>query len=220
MEKRTVIIGEYNTALTGSWTLTGLELSNPTMQANLVYIPGRDGFLDLSAALTGGEPRYQDRTLNITLENSDGTREDRERRIREMIAELDGYSMQIWLPDDPEHYLVGRVRVVREYNDLAHAAVSVTATCDPWLYKNSETIHNLTATSEAQKAILVNSGRRTVTPVVVVTGTVDLKYGEYAWTLAAGTYQLPDLVLTPGSHELTYNGAGTVTVTYREAVLL
>lgn len=220
MEKRSLILGTYNTAQTGLWTLAGLELSSPTFQTNLVQIPGRDGPLDLSAALTGGVPRYNSRTLRATLENSDGTRQDREDRIREMIAELDGYRKSIWLPDDPDHYLEGRIHVVRDYNDLAHAAVTVTATCDPWLYNNEETVQILTATGEAQSAIFVNSGRRTVVPVLVVTGSVSLEYGMNTWTLSAGTYQLPDFVLTPGSHELVYSGDGTMTATYREAVLL
>lgn len=220
MEKRSMIIGTYDTALDGAWTLAVLALSSPNLQQNLVYVPGRDGFLDLSATLTDGMPRYRDRTLNATLENSDGTREDRERRIRAMIAELDGLQKPIWLPDDRDHYLVGRVRVVREYNDLTHAAVSVTATCDPWLYKNTETIYDLNATATEQMVSLANNGRRTVVPVLNVTGSVTLEFGEYTWTLETGTYQLPDLELTPGANELTYSGSGTVKVTYREAVLL
>lgn len=220
MDKRALTLGTYNTAQTGKWTLAGLEVSSPTFQTNLVQIPGRDGPLDLSAALTGGVPRYNSRTLKATLENSDDTRQDRESRIRAMIAELDGYRKPIWLPDDSDHYLEGRIHVARNYNDLAHASVTVTATCDPWLYNNEETVRSLTATSAAQSEIFVNSGRRTVVPVLVVTGSVSLEYGVNIWTLSAGTYQLPDFVLAPGSHELIYSGSGTVTVTYREAVLL
>ena len=221
MEKRSLTLGTYDTAQNGLWTLARLEVPNPTPQTNLVQIPGRDGPLDLSAALTGGEPRYNSRTLKAVLENSDGTRQEREDRIRRMVAELDGYRKPIWLPDDPDHYLEGRIHVARDYNDLAHASVTVTATCDPWLYNNAETEYNLTAKATAQNATFVNSGRRTVIPTLVVTGgPVELTYGEYAWALSAGTYQLPDFVLTPGSHELTYKGAGAVKVTYREAVLL
>lgn len=217
---RSLILGTYNTALTGRWTLAGLELSSPTFQTNLVQIPGRDGPLDLSAALTGGVPRYNSRTLKATLENSDGTRQEREARIREMIAELDGFRKPIWLPDDPDRYLEGRIHVVRDYNDLAHAAVTVTVTCDPWLYNNQETVRTLTATSQAQTELFVNYGRRTVVPVLDVTGSVRLEYLTNTWTLSEGTYQLPDFALDPGSHQLTYSGDGVVTITYREAVLL
>lgn len=220
MEKRAIILGTYNTALTGSWTLSGLELSSPGIQTYLVEVPGRDGPLDLSAALTG-EPRYTSRNLKAVLEDSNDDRLTRKNRIREMVAELDGMAMKIWLPDDPDHYLWGRVRVARNYNDLAHASVTVTAICDPWLYSNDETVVTLTATSTAQNAKIVNSGRMTVVPEFVVTGgPVNLTSGGSSWTLSAGTYQLPDFVLRPGELTLTYSGSGTIKITYREAVLL
>lgn len=222
MEKRKVLFGTYDTALEGAWTVAGLELTNPDFQTNLVDVPGRDGPLDLSAALTG-EPRYLSRTLTVVLENSDGDRQTREAHIRRIVNQLDGVLTQTWLPDDPDHYLQGRLHVVRNYNDLAHAQVTVTAVCDPWLYSNEETVYTKTATDEAQNAALVNSGRRTVVPVVEVTGedaSVALVFGTYSWTLSAGTYQLPDFVLTPGEHELTYSGAGEIAIKYREAVLL
>ena len=138
-----------------------------------------------------------------------------------MIADLDGYRLQIWLPDDSGHYLEGRVRVVRNYNDLAHASVTVTAVCDPWLYSNDETVYTLTATTQAQNATLVNTGRRTAVPDVIVAGdSVNLSHDGISWTLSPGTYQLPDLVLDPGELTLSYSGAGTITISYREAVLL
>ncbi len=220
MEKRKIVFGTYDTALDGAWTVARLELTSPDFQAHLVQVPGRNGPLDLSAVLTNGEPVYNSRNLTTVLENSDDDRPAREHRIRDMIARLDGYQTQIWLPDDAEHYLQGRVHVVRNYNDLAHCAVTVTAVCDPWLYNNEETVYNLTARSEAQKKLIVNTGRKTVVPVLETTGDVSLTYDTYTWTLTAGTYQLPDFVLRTGEHQLTYSGAGTIKITYREAVLL
>ena len=159
MEKRKVIFGTYDTAQKGAWTVAGLELSSPDQQTNLVFLPGRSGPLDLSTALTG-EPVYNSRQLTVVLENSDGDRAYREQLIRTIIAELDGLQKQIWLPDNPGYYLQGRIRVVRNYNDLAHAAVTVTATCDPWLYSNTETTVSLTAASSSKTATLVNNGRK------------------------------------------------------------
>lgn len=224
MTKRTVTLGTYNTAQVGDWTLAGLELSSPSFQTNLVNIPGRDGPLDLSTVLTNGRPRYNSRTLKITLESSEGTRLIREQKIQGMINTLHGSREKIWLPDDPNHYLEGRIHVEREYNDLVHAAVTVTVTCDPWLYNNDETVYNLTAKSTEQSVMLTNNGGRTVVPVLVVTGSVNLTFvqasGAYSWTLSAGTYQMPDLALEFGECQLIYSGAGTVTISYREAVLL
>lgn len=220
MASRKVIFGTYDTAQTGAWTVAGLELTSPDFQTNLVQIPGRDGPLDLSTVLTDGEPVYNSRKLTVVLENSDGNRAARETRIRDIIAQLDGYQKQIWLPDDADHYLQGRLHVVRNYNDMAHAAVTVTATCDPWLYSNTERSYSLTASSSAKTTTLVNSGRKAVVPVIVTSGSVSLTYGSSTWSLSAGTYQLPDFVLVAGSHSLRYSGSGTIKITYREAVLL
>lgn len=220
MEKRKVIFGTYNTAETGAWTVAGLELTSPDFQTNLVQIPGRDGPIDLSTVLTNGEPVYNSRKLTVVLENSDGDRAYRERLIRDIIAQLDGYQMQIWLPDKAAYYLQGRVHVVRDYNDLAHASVTVTATCDPWMYSNRFQTFTMLAGSEPAEKVLTNSGRRAVVPVVNTTNDVTLVFGENTWTLSAGTYQLPELVFSAGDNTITYSGSGRITITYREAVLL
>lgn len=222
MEKRRIIYGAYDTAVDGLWTLTGFELSSPAYRSNFVEVPGRDGDIDLSTALTDGAPRYGNRTLVATFESSEGNRVDRENRINVMTNWLDGWRMNITLPDDSLHYLTGRVSVERNYNDPAHAAVTITAVCDPWRYNNQETVLNLTATTEAQVAPLNNDGRKTVVPVLEISGegaSVHLTFGAASWVLGAGTYQLPDLILPQGGAELTYSGTGELTFTYREAVL-
>jgi hypothetical protein len=147
---------------------------------------------------------------------------EREAVIRNMINQLDGMRWDIYLPDDDFHHVVGRVRVIREYNDLAHAAVTVTAVCEPWKYSNAETVIARTATASKQTVQLINNGRRVVVPTLTVTGSgasVRIEYGTASATLSAGTYQLPDLLLRPGSHTVGYSGTGTVAISYREAVL-
>ena len=221
MEKRGIVLGTYNTAEQG-WTLTGWTFSAAEYQSNLVEVPGRNGPLDLSTALTDGEPRYGARTLTATFERSDGTRLDREAAINTMVNWLDGWRMDIRLPDDDAHYVTGRVHVVKEYNDLAHASVTVTAVCDPWRFANYETVVSLTAGETTQVARLTNSGRRSVVPVLQITGdaaAVHLVHGSASWALGAGTYQLPDIVVRQGGAEITYSGVGALSFTYREAVL-
>lgn len=222
MEKRKIIFGSYDTAAHG-WTLASWTLSAPEMQTNLVEVPGRrKGPLDLSTALTDGEPTYDSRELVMALECSEGTRLDREATINAMVNRLDGWTMNITLPDDADHYIVGRVHVAKEYNDPAHAAVTVTAVCEPWRYAAAEKTVHLAAAADARTATLTNAGRMSVVPLLVVAGDaaeVNLAYGEGSWSLAAGTYTLPDLLLTQGGHAVTYSGTGSLTFTWREAVL-
>ncbi len=224
MQKRKIIIGTYDTALEGLWTLTGWTFSKAVANEEYAQVPGHNGPLDLSTALTDGEPYYGSREFEATLESSEGTRLEREERINQMINKLDGWRFNIILPDDSLHYINGRVRVEKIYNTPAHASVQISATCDPWRYNNAETVVGLTATSTEQTVSLINNGRLSVVPTIKVTGgSAALKFtanGETrTWNLGAGEYILADIYLKTGASPLIYSGTATITLTYREAVL-
>lgn len=224
MEKRTIKLGDYDTAADGLWTLTDWEFTEPDPETNLVSVPGRSrGPLDLSTVLTDGEPRYGSRPLSISLESSEGDRMAREARISAMVNQLHGRRVNIVLPDHPLHYAVGRLTVETKYNDIAHASVEVKGTCEPWLYAAKETVVQVEATTEEQTLRLRNAGVMTVVPVLEVEAETDdyirIGYGTASLALSAGTHTWPTLLLTPGDHVITYSGAGTLTITYREAVL-
>lgn len=217
--KRKITFGNYDTAANG-WTLTSWKLSAAEQRTKYMDKTSGDGSWDLSTALTDGLVRYNDRTLTATFECSEGDRLSREAKIRQMVNQLDGERLNIELPDDPFHYVTGRLHVAREYNDNAHAAVTVTARCEPWKYASAETVITATLGGSAQTLQLVNGGKRALVPVLTVTGTeVTVRSGAESTTLTPGAYQWPELLLTPGTHEITASGTGQLTVTYREAVL-
>lgn len=221
MEKRKIVIGDYDTAAYG-WTLAALRLSPAVHKSQYVEKPLGDGTWDISTALTDGVPRYGDRTLEATLELSEGTRDEREAVIRFMINRLDGLRWDIHLPDDDRYHLSGRVSVVRAYNDLAHAAVSLSAVCEPWKTANAPTVITLAASASEQAARLCNGGRRVLFPALEVWGSdasIRLGFCGDSAVLTAGSHRWPFLPLTPGSHALTYSGTGALVITYREAVL-
>lgn len=227
MQKRTVIFGNYNTAEHG-WTLGQWTLTDPEQKTNYVEKTGGDGSWDLSTAQSGGIPRYRDRTLTVPLECSNGTREEREELINEMVNSLDGLEWKIVLPDRSDHYLFGRLHVAVNYSDLAHAMVTVTGTVEPWLYKERETIVELAApitiSTDAATFYLWNGGRKVVTPLLAVNGTAHLTFNGVHTSLTTGSYKWPALQLMPGENALIYTGSTggsgeTLTLTYREAVL-
>lgn len=220
MEKRKMIIGGYDTAASGLWTLGPWKLSDPVPKTNLITIPGSSVVLDLSDALTDGEPTYEPRTLTATFESSEGSRLDRKTRIEALVNQLSGRRVDIVLPDDPDRYITGRLSVRENYNDLAHASISIEATCDPWKYSDTETVVHIAATIETKYVTLINSGFKPVVPTITVEGgNVNLFFGEKTWALGEGTYILADIYMKTGMHTLAYSGEGTATLTYREAIL-
>lgn len=219
---RNIIFGDFDSWSDWGLTLTGQTFSAPTYKPSFVSVPGRDGDLDLSGALTDGEPRYENRQLTTTFEISSGTRSSREALFSTIMNALDGRIMNIVLPDDPYHYITGRLQVAVNYNDLAHGAITITANCEPWRQASAEVSRTLTAISVQTSAILANSGRRQLIPTIIISGasaSVELVFGASTWELTAGTYQLPGLLLRTGNNELKYRGSGTINITYREAIL-
>ena len=222
MNKRTVKIGSYDTALHG-WTLTSCVLSAPEIKSNYVDKPGGDGSWDLSTAMTDGIPRYKNRTLTLKFECSKDTRTDRENLLNNMVDQLDGFEWPIVLPDRPTYYLKGRVHIAENQSSPAYAAITITANVEPWFYAERETIVELDApiTASTETAIfqLWNNGRRVVSPLLTVDGKANLSFKGNRTTLTTGTYEWPALQLWPGMSEIGYLGEGTLTFTYREAVL-
>lgn len=221
MIKRGNRIGSYDTAVNGKWLLTAWSFSDPEQVTHFVDVPGRrKGPLDLSTASTDGDPVYGSRTFTAIYESSEDSRLEREDRISKMVNSLDGWTQNITLPDDDAHYIVGRVHVKRLYNDQAHASVQVTAICEPWKYNKEETRVVLNATTETQTATLHNPGRLSVVPLLTIEeGDVLLSSGGSSWALSPGVYTLPDLLISQSGKTVNYSGTGTMTFTYREAIL-
>lgn len=219
LTKRKVIFGTYDTAVDGLWTLAACRLEDAEPIETLVDLPGRlDGPIDFTEALTG-DVQYGQRPLTVRLESSEGTRLERRAIIEKMINQLHGRRCKIWLPDDPGHYVTGRLKIKEEYNDLAHAAVIVTASCAPWRYENDETIISVELSAEARDVTLTNN-RRTVYPMLTVEGEATLVDGGSTYQLSAGTYTLAGLKLAAGEERtLRVSGTGSVTFAYRKAVL-
>lgn len=219
MEKRQLILNNYKTAEDGLWTLASCKITKAAQVQTFVSVPGRFAPLDLSTVLTDGQPYYGSASLSATLESSEGTREERQQRIDQLVNLLDGYTVTITHPDHTNSYMVGRVQVTPDYNDPAHCAVKLTAVCEPWFYNNLETVATVEIEDTEQEVVLTNAARLAVVPKIDVTGDVTLSYGSIRRALSSGTYQLPELYLTPGEHRVSCTGSGTVAFTYREAVL-
>lgn len=219
MTKRTILFGSYDTAGHG-WTLTSWKLSDPEQKTKYVDKTGGDGAWDWSTVMTDGLPRYKDRSLTATLECSEGDRAYREGLISVLVNQLDGLEWEITLPDHTAYYLVGRLHVAVNYSDLAHASVTITGTCRPWFYEKKQTVVTLPPVTTEHTYNLTNSGRLALVPTLNLSeGTFRLRYSGASVELSAGTYEWPVLLLTPGKHTIAYQGTGTLTITYREAVL-
>lgn len=217
---RGVQFGEYHTADDWDLIMNQKTVSPPVPKTTYVSVPGRDGDLDLTTALSG-LVNYQNRKAEYIFLLTNGSQLDREELIAEIIGVLNGQSLEIIDTEDyPDYYMVGRLTVTEVTNNKAYGAVKIEANCDPWRYATDPTVKSQTvATSDGTVNVsLTNGGYRTVTPTITVTGSITLTYGATSQSMSAGTYTFPGFMLSPGSTTVTVSGNGTITFTYQEAI--
>lgn len=216
--KRFILFDKYNTAYDWGLLLTAKAVTDPAPKTNYQKLDGVSGSLDLSEALTG-EVTYDDRTLAASFSLSDGTKQERDAMLRKIVAALHGRKVNIIEPDDPEHYLVGRVSIKGFTNSPAYATLDIEATCEPWRYAVNESERRVVVRNNSTDVVICNTGTKTVCPVITVTGTVSITDNGVTTELSEGSYKITDIRLKTGANVISVAGRGVVTFTYREAML-
>lgn len=214
---RFFVLDKYNTWYDWRLTLTAKDVTAPEAKTNYVSIDGMSGTLDLSEALTG-DVLYNDRTVTASFWSSEGTFQERATLLKTITAALHGKKVQIIEPDDPEHYFLGRIKIKSVEQDQVHIAFTIEATCEPWRYAVEETERRVDVTGDVS-VVINNTGVKTLTPTLTVTGTVHVTFNGNTTKLTEGTWKITDLRLAQGVNVIKLYGWGSVTFTYREASL-
>jgi len=198
-----------------SYTDLGLYLNSktigsPALKTELVEVPGSDTVLDYSEF--SGEVRYKTRTLTFTFSAIHPSATD-DYQIKNV---LHGKKCKIFLSEDPDYYFYGRLEVGDWKITKGIAQITITATCEPWRYAADEIV-----VSSGSGTVALSNARKTVAPKVTVTsGSVTLTWAGNSATLSTGTNMTVDnLLLYTGTTNIEITGDGTVTFTYREAVI-
>ena len=207
-----VRLGNYHSYDDFNLILTQKTIGTPSPKTETIDIPGGDGVLDLTDFF--GEVKYNNRQLSFEFSTIVPKEEFMELFSKVQNA-LHGQKMQIVLDDDSEWFYFGRITVSEWKADKNIGKFTIDCDCEPYKTRLGDTeIFQMVEGTET-KVILPN-GRKTVVPFIEITGNVSLTYGENFWTLSAGIYELPALILQNGNNEILVGGTGTATFTYRE----
>lgn len=216
--ERFYMFNNINTWYDWDLILTEKKITPPEPKTNYLKIEGMSGHLDLSEALTG-EITYDDCVIEATFWTDKGNRNDRKRLLEKIVNTLHGKRLNVKDPDYPGSYFYGRVTVKSVVNNLAYAEFTLEITCDPWVYADDDTVRMIDLTDAVKNVVIMNYGVKTVSPMITVTGSLTIKYGENERTLSAGSYKISDLLLRQGANVIGVSGTGSVTFTYKEATL-
>ena len=176
-------------------------ISPPTPKTLYVDIPGADGVLDLTNALTD-DVKYENRKITFEFTVLDA-RNRWSNIYSDILDYLHGQSMKIILDEDPTYYYMGRVQVNEWKSDKRTSTITIEAyvepykmnvdsTLDDWLWDpfNFETglIQNYSnmefdsVNDPSKKFHCVVQGRKRIIPTITVTTEDGADIGLYIYT--------------------------------------
>lgn len=206
----------------------------PTPKTQYIEIPGRNGDLDLTEALTGYTV-YNNRTITLKL----GGKKNPElwtifRRM--FLNEIHGKTVKVVFDDEPEFYYVGRATVNADWtqmNTIASFTVtinaepykySLTSTIEPWFWDSFSFIDGVIQEYADLKVngILCHTvvgSEMPVIPEFITSGGLQVEIEGKTYELPEGVNKIYDIVLMNQEYELTFTGTGTVSISYRRGRL-
>lgn len=198
----------------------GWELTDVEVKEEYIDIPASDGALDITEVLSG-EPKYRNRVLSFGLVFLQPENEWEGLRQR-VLNYCSGQRMKIVLPHDLRHYLYGRIRPSGGLERQPGSAVlNFEVTCDPWRYKNRETVVTANVAPGGTFTGNLRNERRRVLPEITTNAACAVTINGVTEAISAGTFKFTDFVLEPGNNLVTVTSTpgAAVTFTYQEASL-
>lgn len=180
----------------------------------LVDVPGADGSKDLSSWF--GAPRFESRTLKIYCQCAAEPATD---CADKMVSRWVGRTLDVVLSFDDMFYRTGMVTQVMPAGAGPSDEIVITILCEPCRYLCYEVIHRIPTSAEVREYTWWNNGTLDVLPTLTVPeDDITLLMGTAKFTLTAGTFLLPELVI-PGNSSITVTvSGGALEARYREAV--
>lgn len=195
--------------------LTKAEIPLPSVKTALVDIKGANGILDLSEVLTG-DVVYGNREIKLTFEMMNDT--DYNKLITDIANDIHGKKVKLSFRFDPEYYYIGRAYIDNWEHIKQLGAIVIGISADPYKYYKYETNHMITVNG-SNKLINLRNDRMRVSPTLDVSGNITMTFEDKTYQLAEGKQQILNFTLNEGDNLVTFNGNGTVKITYRKGCL-
>ena len=211
----------------------------PLTKTNYIEIPGSDGSLDLTEALTG-RPTYQNREGSFEFIVMNGYRSSWAGGHSRFANWLHGKKLRCVLDDDPGYYYEGRFTIDEwtSNNDGTWSNITIGYNVDPYKYairKSSEDWlwdpfnFETDIINKNTKDISINGSatvtimnyRKPLVPTFIFTPTTS--EGKFSivteWAsvteIPEGNFKDPHIELTEGENIINFFGNGSVTIDFR-----
>lgn len=175
-------------------------------QIQLVQVPGANGSVDLTDALTT-DTKYSDRTITWTFAVLPNVSWFDTMAL--VSNRINGKRCRITLDEDPDWYYEGRVEVTTHTTDKLLRQITVVATCQPFKIANARSAwgDNLVKTTHKTKTIDV--GEMSQIPVFSCNYDTNISWDGITVLIQANTPTQPPAFYWTGETTFEYWRAGT-----------
>ncbi len=215
------------------WNLgwIAVNLGFPEAKTYEQDIPGADGALDLTEAITGGDVKYKNRSISLEFEVED---EDFYRWsviVSEVANYLAGQKMKIILDNDPYFYYIGRLALDVEKTEKSESKLVLSGEVEPYKYERYSSLDEWVWDTfnfevgiireyknirvENSYELLIPGLRKRIVPIIECSAPMRVSCNGKNYELKAGRNKVFDIWLGEGENVLIFTGTGNVSVEYR-----
>lgn len=217
----------------GMYIVNRQDIKPPEPKKIMIDIPGGNGSLDLTEALSG-EVVYENREIECEFYVIGGETLWAA-KYSEILAYIHGKRMKITFDDDPAYYYMGRVSVNQWKSSRQHSIITIDIDADPfkyelnpygedWLWDPFDFLYGeiYDSTVEVSGTLVQPLTVKQMPVIPTFTSNVAMKV-----TYQGSTYDLPanketkvyDIRLTEGTQNITFTGNGSVKISFTNGVL-
>lgn len=222
-----VKIGEYLMSDFGL-ELLSVDLGKAEVKTNTLDIPGRNGMLDLTEAVTG-YPVYRNARHKLIFDFADGSYDAWIAKSSRLRGKIHGRRLPVVLGNDVFFY-DARISVDTAKLNQCYSKITIELDAQPYKLALKSSLDDWEWDSFNFEEDVIREYKDIAVPTTLTivggvmptgcvfrcSGNVSVEYDGITCKLPEGISTIPDILITEGEHVLKFTGSGTVSVEYRE----
>lgn len=208
--------------------LTSKTVNLPDLKTETQDVPGMDGELDLTDAITD-DVKFKNRKLSFTFTVIDPVKQFFI-VLSEVTNFLHGKRLRVVMDDDKNFYYEGRCKVNQFKTDKRTATIiidcdvepfktEINSAGEPWIWDTFSFVDGIIYMNEVKVSgsatINLINRRKIVSPTFTCTSAMTVSFNSSTYSIPKGTTTVLDIRLQEGDNYVTFMGTGTVTIQYK-----
>lgn len=194
--------------------LEGREVTAPQVRRITETIPGRNGVLDYTSAITG-YPTYENRIIRLILCIHKDEKAELEATRDNIFKLVHGKRVNISF-SDINGVFTGTGQIEAEEEGLRFKRLTISIDAYPYRFTGTKKIEIIATAEGVTKDFEINMP---VSPYMENENEITIEAGNTKITKKAGKFSVDELVLKPGHNQIKIKGTGKVKMEYEEGVL-